>query len=98
MRNITYEINWKTGAVSGKITPARRVETLTGMTGNFDRREQRVMVRWKPGCVYPSEDDSASSIHGAVNKAGTPFSECEPPWVFWRFHCLSPFSMESSSE
>jgi len=25
MRNITYEINWKIGVVSGKITPARRV-------------------------------------------------------------------------
>ena len=39
MRNITYEINWKIGVVSGKITPARRVESLTGLTVNIDRRE-----------------------------------------------------------
>ena len=46
MKNITYEINWKTGAASGKITPASRVETLTGMTGNFDRREHELLACW----------------------------------------------------
>lgn len=41
MRNITHEIKWKTGAVSGKITPARSMTGLTGMAGNCDRREHK---------------------------------------------------------
>ncbi len=40
MRDLTQITEWKTGADFGNITPARRLETMTGLAGNFDRREQ----------------------------------------------------------
>ena len=36
----TQITDWKTGVDSGNITPAGRLETMTGLAGNFDRREQ----------------------------------------------------------
>ena len=39
MRDFSQIIDWKTGVDFGNITPARRLETMTGLAGNFDRRE-----------------------------------------------------------
>ena len=39
MRDFTQITDWKTGVDFGNITPARRRETMTGLAGNFDRRE-----------------------------------------------------------
>ena len=41
MRDFSQIIDWKTGVDFGNITPARRLETMTGLAGNFDRREHR---------------------------------------------------------
>lgn len=41
VRDYSQIIDWKTGVVFGNITPARRLETMTGLAGNFDRREQQ---------------------------------------------------------
>jgi hypothetical protein len=40
VRDYSQIIDWKTGVDFGNITPARRLETMTGLAGNFDRREQ----------------------------------------------------------
>ena len=69
MRDITYEINLKTGAVSGKITPASRVETLTGLAGNFDRRGQLcriysiTSVISHSGVTFAWVDNARSNFH-----------------------------------
>ena len=39
MRVITQRTDWKTGVDFGNITPAKRLETMTGMGGNINRRE-----------------------------------------------------------
>ncbi len=44
MRNSIYDINCKIGTVSGKITPARKVQTFSGMTENFYRREHMIHI------------------------------------------------------
>ena len=39
VRDYSQIIDWKTGVDFGNITPAKRLETLTGLAGNNDRRE-----------------------------------------------------------
>jgi hypothetical protein len=39
MRDLTQITDWKTGVDFVNITPAKRLETMTGLAGNFDRRE-----------------------------------------------------------
>ncbi len=39
VRDFSQIIDWKTGVDFGNITPAKRLETMTGLAGNFDRRE-----------------------------------------------------------
>ena len=42
VRDFTQIIAWKTGVDFGNIAPVRILETLSGLAGNFDRREQQV--------------------------------------------------------
>ena len=44
VREFSQIIDWKTGVDSGNITPAKRLETLTGLAGNNDRREQMQQI------------------------------------------------------
>ena len=39
MRDYSQITDWKTGVDFGNITPARRLKTMTGLAGNFGRRE-----------------------------------------------------------
>ena len=52
VRDFSQIIDWKTGVDSGNITPAKRLETLTGLAGNFDRREQISHDGTKHGLLY----------------------------------------------
>ncbi len=69
VRDFSQIIDWKTGVVFGNITPAKRLETLTGLAGNNDRREQLLGVQF--ACQEAQVRKATGECeHGKLNVIG----------------------------